>query len=139
MSVTSKQWVVKVVSAVSGPLVVSRDGAPLPAEIGPGLTTPVDLLLVSVGTCFALSCHAAFTMRKLPRIGLEVVVTGSKAPDPPSRLAHVELDVAFDRGLSNEDARAVAALAKQLCTVTNTLSADPRCALSVSVTNGSVL
>jgi uncharacterized OsmC-like protein len=87
MSVAPKQWVVKIVSPPSGALTVLRDEMPLPAEIGPGLTTPVEILLVSIGTCFALSCHAAFAGRGLKRVGFEVSVTGRKAPQPPSRLA----------------------------------------------------
>ena len=73
MSVAPKQWTVKIVSPPARPLGVLRDGVPLPAEIGPGLTTPVEVLLVSIGTCFALSCWAAFATQ-----GLERVTHGSR-------------------------------------------------------------
>ena len=133
MSASPKQWTVKVVSPQVGPLEVLRDGAPLGAEIGPNLTTPVEILLVSIGTCFALSCHAAFTLRKRDRVGFEVSVTGRKAPQPPSRLANIQLEVAFDAGVPPEEAEALSVLAKQLCTVTNTLMSEPACTVSVDV------
>ncbi len=133
MSVAPKQWTVNVVAPATGPLAVLREGLPLPAEIGPGRTTPVELLLVSIGTCFALSCHMAFATRGLQRVGLEVRVTGRKAPQPPSRLADIELQVTFDASLPSAEAVAVAASAEQLCTVTNTLTSQPPCAVSVDV------
>jgi uncharacterized OsmC-like protein len=126
-----KQWTVKVISPAAGPLEVLRDGQPLPAAIGPGFTTPVEILLVSIATCFALSCHAAFTLRGLERVAVEVSVTGSKAPELPSRVAEIDLKAVFDAGLPLEEARAISVLAKQMCTVTNTLISDPRFSVSV--------
>ena len=123
----------KVVSPPASPLEILRDGAPLSAEIGPGLTTPVEILLVSIGTCFALSCHAAFTLRGQERVGFEVSVTGRKAPQLPSRLANIRLEATFDASLPAEEAEALSKLAKQLCTVTNTLTSEPPCAVSVEV------
>jgi uncharacterized OsmC-like protein len=134
---TPKQWTLKVISPAVGPLQVLRDGAPLPAEIGPGLTTPVDLLLASVATCFALSCHMAFSVRGSERVGLEVSVTGRKAPQLPSRLAEMDIAVVFDASLPAEDAQAISALAKQMCTVTNTLaSGDKPIAVSTTASIG---
>ncbi len=80
MSASPRQWSVKVVSPASGPLEVLRDGAPLGTQIGTGLTTPVEVMLVSVGTCFALSCHSALTLRNQQRVGFAVSVVGRKAP-----------------------------------------------------------
>jgi uncharacterized OsmC-like protein len=133
MSVAPKQWAVKIVSPPAGALAVLRDGIPLPAGIGPGQTTPVEILLVSIGTCFALSCWAAFATRGLGRVGFEVRVTGRKAPEPPSRLADIELQVTFDASLPAAEALAVTASAEKLCTVTNTLTSNPPCAVSVDV------
>jgi len=133
MSVAPKQWTVRIVSSPAGPLAVLRDGMPLPAEIGPGLTNPVEVLLVSIGTCFALSCYAAFATRGLDRVGFEVSVTGRKAPQPPSRLANIELEATFDASLPLAEAQALTASAEQLCTVTNTVTSEPPCALSVYV------
>jgi uncharacterized OsmC-like protein len=133
MNAAPKHWTVTVISPPAGPLEISRKGAALPAEIGPGLTTPVEMLLISVGTCFALSCHAAFTLRGRQRVGIEVTVTGRKAPQLPSRLADITLDASFDPSLPPEEVQAISVLAKQLCTVTNTLTADQPCAVRVDV------
>lgn len=133
MSIAPKHWTVNIAAPAAGPLIVLRDGLPLPAEIGPGRTTPVELLLVSIGTCFALSCHMAFASRGLKRVGLEVRVTGRKAPERPSRMAEIELQVTFEASLPPAEAAAVAASAKELCTVTNTLTSEPPCAVSVNV------
>lgn len=133
MSATPKQWAVTIISPPEGPLAVLRDDIPLPAEIGPGRTTPVEMLLVSIGTCFALSCWAAFATRGVERVAFEVVVTGRKAPQPPSRLVNIELEVTFDAGLPRAEALAVSSSAEELCTVTNTLTSEPPCAVRVGV------
>jgi len=130
-----KLWVLNVVSPAAGQLVVLRDGTALPAEIGPGLTTPVELLLASIGTCFALSCWAAFVSRGLERVGFEVRVIGRKAAQLPSRLSNINLEVIFDVGLPYAEARAVIASAERLCTVTNTMTFEPPCTIEVDVAN----
>ncbi len=126
-----KQWAVRVVSPVSGPLRVLRDGLPLGEEIGVGQTTPVEVLLVSVGTCFALSCHAAFKMRGEARVEFHVDVSARKHEELPSRLSDIEVAAQFPTGATAEWATALTRLAKDLCTVTNTLSAQPACAVRV--------
>jgi uncharacterized OsmC-like protein len=132
----AKQWSLQIISPDSGPLQVLREGAPLDLNhIEPGQVTPVELLLASIASCFALSCHAAFTLRQQQRTALEVEVTGSKAPQLPSRLAEVRLDVRFV-GLPEQEARAISALAKRMCTVTNTLAAVPPSTLEVNVLQG---
>lgn len=130
----AKRWSIQVISPAAGPLQVRRDDAPLDLnQIGPGQVTPVELLLVSIATCFALSCQAALVLRQQPSTAFEVEVRGSKAPQLPSRLAEVRLDVRFAAGLPAEEALRIAALAKQMCTVTNTLAAGPACALDLTV------
>lgn len=129
MSIAPSQWTVKIISPPVGPLSVQRDGVALPAEIGSGLTTPVEVLLVSVGTCFALSCHAAFAGYGLQRVGFELNVTGRKAIQPPSRLEALDMQITFDAALSPEDARRITASAERLCTVTNTLSYGVPCSV----------
>jgi uncharacterized OsmC-like protein len=51
----------------------------------------------------------------------------------PSRLADITLESRFDPSLPPEEAKAIAALAKQLCTVTNTIASDPSCTIRVDV------
>lgn len=132
MSVASRQWTLTIVSPPAGPLAVRRDGKPLPADIGPGLTTPVELLLASIGTCFALSCHAAFASTRRERVGFEVRVTGRKALQPPSRLETIDLEVTFDAALPPAQALSITASAEKLCTVTNTVTSTPVCTVSVA-------
>jgi uncharacterized OsmC-like protein len=95
----------------------------------------VEILLVSIGTCFALSCWAAFGARKLERVGFEVRVRGRKAQQPPSRIEDIDLQVTFDDGLPRAQAMAIAASAEKLCTVTNTLASEPPCAVSVGISD----
>jgi hypothetical protein len=45
MSVASKEWIIDVISPAAGTLEILRDGARLPTEVGPGFTTPVEILL----------------------------------------------------------------------------------------------
>jgi len=130
----TRQWTLTIISPADAPLRIERDGARLDLnQVGPGLATPVELLLAAVGSCFALSCHAAFTTRGKPRTGFEVVVTGIKAERLPSRLALIRQTVRFEPSLATEDAHAIATLAKQMCTVTNTLAAVPPCELVLEV------
>ena len=131
MNVVSKQWALEIVSPPAGPLAVLRDGKAVPIEIGPGQTTPVELLLASIGTCFALSCWAAFAARGVERVGFAVSVVGHKATQLPSRLSSIELAVTFDASLPLAKAQAVSASAELLCTVTNTVTSQPSCTVRV--------
>ncbi len=133
-STPAKQWSIQVASPVSGPLQVRRDGAPLDLNhIGADQVSPVELLLASVATCFALSCHAAFALRHQQSTAFEVEVRGSKAPQLPNRLAEVRVDIRFGAGLAAEERHRIAALAKQMCTVTNTMVAASACAVEITV------
>lgn len=135
MNVVSKRWALEIVSPPVGPLAVLREGSTLPAEIGPGQTTPVELLLASIGTCFALSCWAAFSARGLERVGFEVNIVGHKAAQLPSRLSSIDLAVTFDARLPLAQAHAISASAERSCTVTNTLTSQPSCTVRVDVAN----
>jgi len=135
MNAAVKQWAVKVISPPVGALAVLRDGVPLPTEISPGAATPVEVLLASIGSCFALSCNAVFATRGVQRVAFQVSVTGRKAQQLPSRLISIELEVAFDPSLPSADALAITASAEQLCTVTNTLTSEPPCEIRVDVAN----
>jgi uncharacterized OsmC-like protein len=55
-----------------------------------------------------------------------------ESPRLPRRLAEIRLAVRFD-GLPVQEVRAITALAKQMCTVSNTLAAVPACTLEVNV------
>jgi uncharacterized OsmC-like protein len=126
-AVPPRQWSITTLSAPDGALAVHRNGAPLAAPVSDQQLTPVELLLIAVGNCFALSCHAAMAARQRERVAFEVRVTGTKAVELPSRLATIDVQIAFFERLSPEEAEAIAAHAKRLCTVSNTLAAAPSC------------
>jgi len=128
-----KRWSVTVLSDVDGPLRLFAGHEP-DTEWSAGTRldlSPVELLLLAVGTCYALSCRAALAARRLPRVGFRVTTLGVKAIDAPVRLAHIDNLVSFDAGLVQADAEAVAADAKALCTVSNTILLPPEMTLRV--------
>jgi uncharacterized OsmC-like protein len=103
------------------------DGRPL-TQSSPGVVdnvSPVEYLLISVATCFALSIRAVLLHRKLSATTFEVVTTGEKAPDAPSRLNHIALTAIFGNDIDESGAAAIANEAKSLCTVTNTVLGSP--------------
>jgi uncharacterized OsmC-like protein len=65
--------------------------------------------------------------RQRERVPFEVHVTGTKAVQLPSRLATIDVQIAFSGRVPPDEAEAIAAHAKRLCTVSNTLSAAPSC------------
>ena len=130
-TVPPRQWSITTHAASDGALAVHRDGAPL-AGLAFDQLTPVELLLIAVGNCFALSCHAAMAARQLARVPLEVRVTGTKALQLPSRLATIDVRIAFSGQVPPAEAEAIAAHAKRLCTVSNTLSTELSCTVATA-------
>jgi len=128
----TKRWSVNAISYGQEPLQVFCDSRPLTQTKLATIdnVSPVEFLLISVATCFALSVRAALAARKLPRLGFEVVVSGEKAPDPPSRLMHIAVVAVFRGNLTEADAAAIAADAKLLCTVTNSIQGAPTISIS---------
>lgn len=122
-----KQWVVSATTAPKQPLGLYCAGRPVtpPGSGGPENVSPVEYMLLAIAGCFALSCAGALKAREFPPTPVEVVVTGEKAPDAPSRLGRIGLTVAFGGGMSDEEAGAVAREAELLCTVTNTILGAP--------------
>lgn len=129
---TPKRWSVSVSSSAKEPLKIFCDGRPLtqsaPATVDH--VSPVEYLLISVAACFALSCRAALKSRKRALGSFEVVATGEKASDPPSRISRIDVVAAFRDGIDEAEAAAIAADAKLLCTVTNTIAGSPRITVS---------
>jgi uncharacterized OsmC-like protein len=130
-TVPPRQWSITTLSAPEGALAVHRNGVPL-AGLAFHELTPIELLLIAVGNCFALSCHAAMAARQRELVAFEVRVTGTKAVALPSRLATIDVQIAFFGQLPPDEAEAIAAHAKRLCTVSNTLAAAPACTVVVA-------
>jgi uncharacterized OsmC-like protein len=119
-----KRWSINAVSSHGRPLAFFRDGFPLVPGAGAGIS-PVEYLLVAAAACFALSVRSVIGARKFPKTSFEVVVTGEKAGDVPSRLGQISLVVLFDAAVDSVEAARIAEEAKRLCTVTNTLVGHP--------------
>ena len=108
------------------------DGRPL-TQSSPGTldnVSPVEYLLISVAACFALSIRAVLLARKLSGLAFEVIATGEKALELPSRLNHIALSAIFGNDIDESRAAAIANDAKSLCTVTNTILNTPIIAVS---------
>jgi len=123
----AKRWSVNALSEGQAPLQYFCDGRPL-TQLAPATVenvSPVQHLLIAVAGCFALSCRAALTRRRLPRISFEVVATGEKAIASGNRLAHIAVVAIFPCDISESEAASISEEAKPMCTVTNTLSASP--------------
>ncbi len=118
-----KRWVVSARAAPKQPMALFCEGVSLtpgaPGDLDK--VSPVEYMLISIAGCFALSCRGAMKSRNLPATEVEVIVTGEKAHDPPSRVGRISLVVALGQGTSAADVAAILHDAKQLCTVTNTI------------------
>jgi uncharacterized OsmC-like protein len=120
----AKRWSINAVSSADRPLAFFREGLPLVPVAGADIS-PVEYLMIAAAACFALSVRSVVTARGLPKIFFEVIVTGEKARALPSRLDQISLVALFDGAVDEVQAEAIAAEAKKLCTVTNTLIGAP--------------
>jgi len=107
--------------------------SPIPAGPAP---TPVEYLLIAVAGCFALSVRAAIAARDGSRPSLEVEAIGEKAADAPSRLGRIDVRVRLVEPVAGIDFGWILEEAKRLCTVTNTLRADPIIAVHIGSAPG---
>ncbi|WP_425647333.1 OsmC family protein [Agrobacterium leguminum] len=116
-----------VVTATGGALTV------VTAASEPGFN-PLDLLYSSLSACLALSARiAASCMGVLDRFEkVTVHVSGEKAEEEPSRIVRFDVRIEI-KGDFDEAARgAIAHMAEDICTVSNTLKGDAEFALSIT-------
>jgi uncharacterized OsmC-like protein len=123
----AKQWSVSALSSAKDPLRLFCGGRPLTQNASATIdgVSPVEFLLISVATCFALSCRAALIPRKLSDAAFEVTAVGTKALDAPSRMNLIEVSVKFGSDIPEAVVAKVAEEAKLMCTVTNTILGTP--------------
>ena len=123
----SKCWTVVAIATAEEPLKIRCDDAAFDqGSLGTlGKASPVEYLLISVASCFALSLRMAMTERHLAPKSFTVGVVAAKAPTPPSRLHALELEVQLPEAL-NDERYSLIRRAKELCTVTNTLTQPPQ-------------
>jgi uncharacterized OsmC-like protein len=120
----AKRWSINAVSSADKPLAFFREGLPLVPVAGMDIS-PVEYLMIAAAACFALSVRSVVTARGLPKTSFEVIATGEKARELPSRLDQISLVALFNGAVDEIQAGAIAAEAKKLCTVTNTLIGAP--------------
>jgi uncharacterized OsmC-like protein len=117
--VGNKSWTIQAVSEEGAALAFyRRQGEALfVGGVQGAAISPVEHLLIATAGCLALSCRLVLTARST----VEVTAIGSKAPDPPSRLARIDLAVRFGSEIDAVEAKSIVDKAEKLCTVTNTL------------------
>jgi uncharacterized OsmC-like protein len=123
-SIDLKTWTARVASIGKTPLTIK-----CPGQVG--ARSPVEYLLIAVGTCYTLSFRMALHERQLALQQFEVVVMGRKAADEPVRLQSISIELILSQRL-DEDIEALSLRAKQLCTVTNTLAGNPTLHLEIA-------
>ncbi len=85
--------------------------------------TPVEIMLGAVAGCFLKSAQIVQETKRLPRTAGRVSVEGTKAPDRPSRIAHIRIAWQIADMAPDEAAR-IARDAKRVCTVSNSIAAE---------------
>ena len=117
--------------------VLSRHGQPAVTSVTGGTMevvtrlsepgfNPLDLLYASLSACLVLSARiAASEQGFLDRVErFEARVTGTKAAEPPSRIAQFQLEMLVEGDLTDAQKDALVAAAETICTVSNTLKGD---------------
>ncbi|UXT97058.1 OsmC family protein [Agrobacterium tumefaciens] len=118
------------------PDVVTATGGALTVVTGasePGFN-PLDLLYSSLAACLALSARiAASRMAVLDRFEkVTVHVSGEKADEEPSRIVRFDVRIEIKGDLDEATRSAIAHMAEDICTVSNTLKGDAEFVLSVT-------
>ena len=116
-----------VVTATGGALTV------VTAASEPGFN-PLDLLYSSLSACLALSARiAASRMGVLDRFEkVTVHVSGEKAEEEPSRIVRFDVRIEIKGDFDEATRGAIAHMAEDICTVSNTLKGDAEFALSIT-------
>jgi uncharacterized OsmC-like protein len=112
-----RRWVTRASWNPPGPIAVFAQDKSLEGPV-----SPVEYLLIAVASCFVLSLEIARKSHAWAECYFDVACTGTKAPDAPSRLAQIALEVSVAGPLNDEQIAALVTEAKGLCTVTNTLA-----------------
>jgi uncharacterized OsmC-like protein len=118
----NKSWTIQAISEKGAALAFYRQGEALLVGGAQAVSiSPVEYLLIATSGCLALSCRAVLADSDKSASPVEVIAIGSKAPEPPSRLARIGLAVRFGSDIDPLEARSLVEKAEKLCTVTNTL------------------
>ncbi|WP_281036671.1 MULTISPECIES: OsmC family protein [unclassified Rhizobium] len=118
------------------PDVMTATGGALTVVTGasePGFN-PIDLLYSSLAACLALSARiAASRMGLLDRFEkVTVDVSGEKADEEPSRIVRFDIRIEIEGDFDEATRTAIAHMAEDICTVSNTLKGDAEFTLSIT-------
>ncbi|MFD1744298.1 OsmC family protein [Rhizobium helianthi] len=94
---------------------------------------PLDLLYSSLAACLVLSIKGAVVkLQHLEKFhDVEVQISGEKAHEGPSRVESLKAAITIHGDFDDRQRHDIVALAKELCTVSNTLALSPSLAISV--------
>jgi uncharacterized OsmC-like protein len=107
------------------PLDIHVGALPLERALAEAPPSPVEYLLVSVASCYALSVAGAVKRAGLPPRVVNVTADGWRNAEPVPRVVRIALRIASP-DLDDAVRRAeIIAAAKQLCTVSNSLADAP--------------
>ncbi|MEP3278739.1 MAG: OsmC family protein [Stappiaceae bacterium] len=95
--------------------------------------SPVESLLAALGACIILSMKMAARHYDVALNPFVVEVAGKKASDLPMRLGHADLKISGDVVSDPEVAANIAARAKSICTVSNSLNCSVDLSLNASI------
>ncbi len=95
---------------------------------------PIDLLYSSLAACLALSARiAASRLGVLDRFeGVAVDVSGEKSADEPYRILRFDISIEITGAFDEVARAAIAHMAEDICTVSNTLKGNAEFALSIT-------
>lgn len=118
------------------PMISTLTGGALEIVTGvsePGFN-PIDLLYSSLAACLALSARiAASRLGVLDRFeGVAVDVSGEKSADEPYRILRFDIRIEITGNFADATRTAIAHMAEDICTVSNTLKGNAEFALSIS-------
>ncbi|MFF2320387.1 OsmC family protein [Agrobacterium sp. NPDC058088] len=124
------------VGRLGRPTVSSVTGGSLEIVTGvsePGFN-PIDLLYSSLAACLALSARiAASRLGVLDRFeGVAVDVSGEKSADEPYRILRFDISIEITGAFDDAARDAIAHMAEDICTVSNTLKGNAEFALSIT-------
>lgn len=124
------------VGRLGRPMMSTVTGGALEVVTGvsePGFN-PIDLLYSSLAACLALSARiAAGRLGMLDRFeGVAVDVSGEKSADEPYRILRFDIRIEIAGNFDEATRAAIAHMAEDICTVSNTLKGNAEFALSIT-------
>ena len=95
-------------------------GAPASAELAP----PSDLIMAALASCIGISLEMVAQEMQIDPGTIEIVVNGEKALDLPHRFARFKVTVHLAGLVAKDLALRLLNQAKQICTVSNSLTSE---------------